>query len=183
MKVPFLTIIFLSSVVLFMIALARAIALNAAKMLNHMNMNHHLCRLFPDYPRFPNYPRCNDEVINIDKQEEIEGVRLSLLFNSMTVVQICIHFVHEMLSIINHLHILKTIALSVEGLLAGKQLFDNDNGSSQNEEDIPLNYANSLDNNKIQNGSSLDVISKIIVTEQGRITDLNQALRGKIKLA
>jgi len=150
MKVPFLTIIFLSSVVLFMIALARAIALNAAEMLNHMNVNHHLCRLFPDYPRFPNYPRCNDDVIiNIDKQEEIEG----------------------------------TIALSVEGLLAGKQLFDNDNGNSQDEEDIPLNNANSLDNNNIQNGSSLDVIPKIIVTEQGRITDLNQALRGKIKLA
>lgn len=83
---------------------------------------------------------------------------------------------------INHLHILQTIALSVEGLLAGKQLFDNDNGSSQDEEDTPLNYADSLDNNKIQNGSSFHVIPKI-VTQQGRITDLNQALRGKIKLA
>ena len=84
MKIPFLTIVFVSSTVLFMVALARAIDLGAAKFMKHGNMNHHLCRLFPDFPRFPGDSRCNEVIIDTRSDEKV-----SFFFNSCTVVQIC----------------------------------------------------------------------------------------------
>ena len=57
--------------------------------------------------------------------------------------------------------------------------------SSQNEENIPYEYyfdADSLEDNNIQNGSSLHVVPNI-AAEQGGHMISNQTLRGKIKLA
>ena len=74
-------------------------------------------------------------------------------------------------------------------LVKSIRLFDTTAGkhlavdSSQNEENIPYYYdADSLDDNNIQNGSSLHVVPNI-ATEQGRQMISNQTLRGKIKLA
>lgn len=175
MKVPFLTIVFVSSVVLFMVALARAIDLGAAKFMKHGNMNHHLlCRLFPDFPRFPGDSRCNEVIIDTLSDEKVSFFQLlhCMLSKYMPFVRV-----------INQKNpcLVKSITLDagLSDTTAGKQLTVD---SNQNENILYEYYydADSLDN--IQNGSSLHVVPNI-ATEQGRQMISNQTLRGKIKLA